>query len=292
MKNALFIINPISGNIENKDELVDEIIQDIFGYQVSIWKTTGKDDEQKVRALLEETCPDLLMIGGGDGTIKMVVSQISNLECPILPVPFGSANGLAKCLGINDWEDSLSALGKGQVIKMDMLDINGELCLHLCDFGFNAGLIKKFEEGDERGMIAYFKNSLSQMFETRPNRYHLQVDGMSMDILSKMLVVANGQMYGTGAKINPGGNIDDGVFEIISLNPEGIQDWLSLTLGFITEDFSDLDFVKTWKGKNAQIENIDGAAFHIDGEMREESRFISVRLKENKLNMFNNIQPA
>lgn len=286
MKNALFIINPISGDIEDKDELANKIIQEIPDFEVSVWKTTGKNDAENIRTLLEENCPDLLIIGGGDGTIKMVVSQVSNLKCPVLPVPFGSANGLAKCLGIQEWEDSVKALKEGGVKQTDILDINGETCLHLCDFGFNAGMIKKFEEGNERGMVAYFKNSLAQMFEARPYRFHLKVNGTSMDITSKMLVIANGQMYGTGAKINPYGSMEDGFFEIISLNPEGLQDWLSLTLGFISEDFSGLDFVKVWKGEKAEIENIDGAAFHIDGEMQEGNQAISVTVRTSKLNIY------
>ena len=284
-KQALFILNPISGDIPDKESLAKEIIDDMEAYDVLLWKTTGEKDNEKIRKLLNEADYDLLVVGGGDGTIKMVVENYLQGTAKLLTVPFGSANGLSTCFGINTWEDSLDALRADKSIAMDVLEINGDSCLHLCDFGFNADLIKHFEEGDERGMVAYFKSSLKSFFEIEPYPFSLQFGKDVETFKSRMLIIANGDKYGTGATINPGAKMDDGFFEIISLNPENLQDWLALTYGIVRQDFSNLPFVKSWQTKEVAISNTGRAPFHIDGEMVETREKLLVKVKQEKVLM-------
>ncbi|MCL6261043.1 NAD(+)/NADH kinase [Aquiflexum sp. TKW24L] len=286
-KRALLIVNPTSGKLENQTELVKQICHLATNYAVTVWYTTGNGDEQKIKLLLQENF-DLIMVAGGDGTIKLVASQMDGIKIPLLPIPFGSANGLCSCLGIEVWEDSIKALNMGNTIQMDMLDVDGELCLHVCDFGLNAGLIKKFEESDERGMMGYFKGSLSQIFENNKNNFTLEFNGERMHFNAKMLVIANGDRYGTGAKINPTGKLDDGIFEVIVLNPDSFKEWTALTLGFIREDFSTLDFVQTFKMDRVNIENHGHTDFHIDGEMKEPQSTIGISMSDMKIEMYTN----
>lgn len=287
-KHALLIVNPASGNKDNQTELVDNISFNATDYTMSVWNTTGNGDELKIKNLLKKNNYDLVMVGGGDGTIKLVASQLEGLKIPLLPLPFGSANGLSSCLGIQTWEDSIEALKSGNTIQMDVLDVNGEICLHLCDFGFNAGLIKRFEESDERGMGSYFKSSVAQVFENNKFCFNLELNGKRKMVDAKMLVIANGDRYGTGAKINPTGKMDDGKFEIIVLNPDNLKEWMALTIGFIREDFSDLDFVQTFSGQEVTIENMDNAAFHIDGEMVNPQEKVEIRLSKMKIEFYTN----
>ncbi|WP_194777183.1 diacylglycerol/lipid kinase family protein [Pararhodonellum marinum] len=288
-QSALFIVNPTAGNLENQKELIDQICQRVSGYSVSVWHTTGNDDEASIQQLLKKDNFDLVMVGGGDGTIKLVASQLYGLPTPFLPIPFGSANGLSACLGIETWEDSMRALQSGKTIQMDVLDVNGEICLHVCDFGFNAALIKKFEESDERGMGSYFKNSVAQLFEDNKYSFSLELNGEKKQVNAKMLVIANGDRYGTGAKINPMGKMDDGKFEIIVLNPDSLREWMALTGGFFKEDFSDLDFVQTFSGDKVTIGNLENAEFHIDGEMKKQEAMVHIQIKKMKIEFYSNL---
>lgn len=289
-KRALLIVNPNAGNLDNQPELVDNIYRSITAYDIKVWNTTGHGDEQKITQLLKENTYDLILVGGGDGTIKLVASQLGDLQIPLLPIPFGSANGLSSCLGIQTWEDSIKALNAGKTIQMDVLDVNGDICLHICDFGFNASLIKKFEERDERGMGSYFKSSVAQIFEDNKYSFTLDLNGEKILVNAKMLVIANGDRYGTGAKINPTGIMNDGKFEIIVLNPSSLKEWMALTVGFIREDFSKLDFVQTLSGEKVIIENLDKAEFHIDGEIREDHGTVEIIMDKKKIVFYTNFE--
>lgn len=169
---------------------------------------------------------------------------------------------------------------------MDLMDVNGEVSLHLADFGLNAGMIKKFEEGDERGMVAYFKNSLSSLRDIKPYPFKLVLGEREENVEAKMLIVANGTKYGTGATINPGAKMDDGIFEIIALNPNGLQEWIELTYGVMREDLSGLDFVHKWSADRVKIENSGEAPFHVDGEIVDLNKSVSISVRKEKVKMY------
>ncbi len=282
----LFVLNPFSGDLPDKDEMVGTICDQLPAYDIEVWKTTGVKDGEKIRKLVDETPYELILVGGGDGTVKMVAEAVEGKKCCLLPIPFGSANGLATCLGIESWEDSLSCLAAETYKPMDLLEVNGEVCLHLCDFGFNADLIRKFEDGDERGMMAYFKNSLSSFFELKPYRFEVQIGEEKQWISAKMLVIANGTKYGTGATINPDGRMDDGVFEVIALNPQGMQEWMELTYALLQKELKGLDFVQTWSCSSVNLVNADRAAFHVDGEPVGNDEHVQVRIRKRELCLY------
>ncbi len=266
-RHALIVYNPISG----KDPLGRPELEACFkerfeDFTFDIFETSGEDDSKRIQQMAQKSCPDLILIGGGDGTVKLVARAVRKEGIPFCILPLGSANGLARCLGIHDVEDTWEAIESFLVKPVDAIEINGETCLHLADFGFNANLVKKFEEEDKRGMISYLKNSISEIFTTDTTSYKLTLDDQVMDVYAKMVVLANGNQYGTGATINSKGRLDDGLFEIIALNPQSLDDFVKITLAMFRGDLETLDCVQHWQGENCQITSHHKVEFQIDGE--------------------------
>lgn len=287
-KKFLLIINPISGSLQDKSEIVEEIRETLEKHQcqLKVWETTGKDDQDKILALIKENPIDAVLVGGGDGTVKMIAEIILDLDQRVGIIPLGSANGLATSLEIAGMEEAIEAVINGEEIKMDAIRINGELCLHLSDFGFNASLIKKFEDGGERGMLSYFKSSLAQLFEIQPYRFEIFLDNKTEKVEAKMLVIANGNKYGTGALINPVGKIDDGVFEIIALNPENFEDMVKISVALFRGNLNEMESVKIWFASKAEIRNLDQADFQIDGELMGKVEKVNVVIAPNPIRFY------
>ncbi|RAI86013.1 diacylglycerol/lipid kinase family protein [Algoriphagus yeomjeoni] len=268
MKNCLFVYNPISGSNDfDRDEINEMLEIKVPGFTPYIIETTGENDEEMVLAEFQKYQPDLVLIGGGDGTVKMVAKSLKEQNANLLIVPMGSANGLAKCMGIEMISDAWEAVRDFKVHQIDAILMNGELCLHLADFGMNANLIKKFEQDDGRGMFGYVKNSLSEIFSSEAKKFLLKFDHQTIEISAKMIVIANGDQYGTGAIVNCKGVMDDGKFEVISLNPETAEDYVKMTMAFMKGNLDELECIKTWSVSSCQIDNLEGAEFQIDGEM-------------------------
>jgi diacylglycerol kinase (ATP) len=284
----LYVLNPISGSGVDRDAILRSLERLAGDSPLEVFETKGKNDRDRIREKIRTKKPDQIWIGGGDGTIRMVVSALENLDIPLAIIPIGSANGLATCLDINDTEDAFSAIKSGKTEKLDVLKINNdEICLHLSDFGFNAGLIKKFEEEEtERGMMAYFRSSLRQFQEMKPYTFDFYIGGKETQVEAKMLIIANGDRYGTGAIINPAGKIDDGKFEIIALNPDGIDEMTEISVAMFTGTLDESENVKIWSGNKAIINNPEGADFQIDGEVMPATEKIEVICDPNKYRFF------
>jgi diacylglycerol kinase (ATP) len=169
---------------------------------------------------------------------------------------------------------------------LDTVEINEHTCLHLSDFGLNAGMIRKFEADDERGMLSYFKNSLLQIFDMKPYFFVIRINGEQTTTEARMLVIANGDKYGTGAIINPLAKMDDGKMEIIALNPVGVADMVSLSFDFFRGTIHESELVKIWQGTEAEIQNPDKAEFQIDGEVIETPEIIKISCKPRKISFF------
>lgn len=286
-ENILYILNPVSGKRSDRDAVFESLKEIAGSSNLEVLETKGENDPERIKEKIRKDNPDKIWIGGGDGTIRLVAGALEDTDIPMAIIPLGSANGLAKCLDINDIDDALQAIKSGETRKLDVLQINGELCLHLSDFGFNAGLIKKFEEEEtERGMIAYFRSSLKQFQEMKPYTFGLKIDGNEMKTEAKMLIIANGDRYGTGAIINPAGKIDDGKFEIIALNPDGIDEMAEISMAIFTGTLDESENVKIFSAEQANIINYDNADFQIDGEIMDAVKEIDVICKKQKFTFF------
>jgi len=284
----LFIYNTRSGNHNlTEDDIVNKIDSALTTNQaLTVLKIDKKQkgNEQLIQSLMKEKW-DLVIVGGGDGTIRRLVAVMveKNMHFPMAILPLGSANGLATCLGVSDLDIAIEVLKRPSYIDMDVLCINDKISLHLSDFGFNAGLVKKFDESDSRGMITYFKGSLLEFFNNKPHKFFLTIDGNELEVEARMLMIANGRMYGTGAVINPKGKLDDGKFEIIAFNPQGLNEVFNLSLNLFKGEIDTDRQVQIWQVDNALIKNPEGAQFQIDGDMEPEVSEVKVSVLKNRV---------
>lgn len=276
---ALLIFNPKSGSDSiSLEELTERIAMHLKQAELSIFQTTGENDADKIRKEINKHNPSLLLVAGGDGTVKLVAESLQ-AQLPIAILPLGSANGLAKCLGIDLLEDGLEALRHLKMKNVDGIDINGELCLHLADFGFNANLIEKFEEQGTRGMMGYIKSSFSQIFETEPYRYLIKTKDENWEVSTRMLLIANGDRFGTGAIVNPGGSLDDGKFELITLDVERLEHLFEVGKSLVSGETPIGESMKIWKLDSCKIENLDQVNFQIDGELKGQPEEVTVHIQ-------------
>ena len=214
----LFVINPVSGgkSKENWETSITEFFKDL-PHTIQVFLLSGQDDSASIKHHIITWQPDRVVAVGGDGTLKAVAEHLVGTNIPLGIIPAGSANGMATELGLPaDVEQCLKILLNGQVKKMDVIRINNkEISIHLSDIGLNALLIKYFEKNKGRGKWGYFKAVFRALWEKQLMTVHISADGIEEHRKAFMIVIANASKYGTGALINPKGNLYDGKFELI-----------------------------------------------------------------------------
>ena len=204
----LFIINPGSGN--NKADLAT-LIRDYFQslpHRIELYELSDPAASQKIKEKIEEFKPHRVVAVGGDGTVRLTAKYLLQTNIPLGILPAGSANGLAKELGIpEDFDKALDILVNGVIREIHVIKINDEICIHLSDIGFNAFVIKKFEGSGGRGMWGYIKASWKVLWDKPQMQIEMQIDNKYIKRQAAMIVVANARRYGSGALINPDGKL-------------------------------------------------------------------------------------
>jgi diacylglycerol kinase (ATP) len=262
----LFVINPISGGKEKGDW--EKSIRSYFEnkpHNLDIFLLTGEGDERAVREQIEQVKPDRVVAVGGDGTVKLVAEVVKETPLPLGIIPAGSANGMAKELEVpQELEAALDVIVNGEVRKVDAICINEtELCLHLSDVGMNAMLIKYFEEAPGRGMWTYAKGLVKVLMKKRKLRLTVQTDEGEIKRHAYMVVLANARKYGTGANINPDGDVSDGKFEVVVLRKLNL---IEIYKAIFTNQSFHPDNIEVISTKAAKISVHRKAWFQIDGE--------------------------
>src|SRR5690606_1832320 len=108
------------------------------------YETTGQKDVVQLRKYIGSEKPDRIGSVGGDGTFMLVVEASRNSVVPVGFIPMGSANGMAKELGVSlDPKIALDDLiASHHIVQLDLLKVNDQhLCLHMGDVGLNAQLV-------------------------------------------------------------------------------------------------------------------------------------------------------
>lgn len=281
----LFIINPISGGKEKGgwEEGIHAYFKD-KPQTVEILLLTGEGDEQLVRQQIDEGKPDRVVAVGGDGTVKLVAEVVKETPLPLGIVPAGSANGMAKELDLpQDLEAALDVIVNGEVRKVDAICINDtELCLHLSDVGMNAMLIKYFEEAPGRGMWTYAKGLVKVLMRKRKLRLTVQTDEGEIKRHAYMVVLANARKYGTGANINPDGDVADGKFEVVVLRKLNL---IEIYKAIFTNQSFHPDKIEVISTKTAKISIHRKAWFQIDGEYLGRVSQVTARIMPGVLQM-------
>ncbi len=267
----LFVINPIAGRtqkLDYKSIILKHSKENDFQYE--IFETSGKNDRRNLHAKIAETKPDMVISAGGDGTINMVATELLGSKIKLGIIPYGSANGLAYNLAIpNDFEEALRKNLSGSFKPIDAIRVNQQYyCFHLGDLGINARIVKRFEQEGSKGILGYTKQFFKEMFSPRTSfSYTLTAENVKKKSKAEMLVIANAESYGTGVRINAGGTLDDGQFEIVVIKP--YPWWFVFTFMFTgySGKLHQAQYVDVFKLSNAFIQLNKKQDFQIDGEI-------------------------
>jgi diacylglycerol kinase family enzyme len=247
----LFVINPISGGTD-KGTLRQFIEEETrrSSLSCSVYETTGRDDEAAILQLLDNSTFGVVVAAGGDGTVMLTAKLLMDRKEVLGIIPLGSANGLARELGLLRTLDPVrslitkerirkawSVIRLGQVLEMDAVRIEEKyISLHLSDLGLNAKIVKRFEKDKLRGYRGYARQFLREIPLRERTSYRIVADDRTYRGRAYMIVIANATMYGSGAVINRSGKIDDGKVELCIVKNITIKGMLKAMLSIFRKD--------------------------------------------------------
>lgn len=257
-------MNPGSGS-HGTDYTV--LIKEFFqsrNYQYEIFNLPANCSIPKIKEAISASNATKVIAVGGDGTLKLVAECLLNTDMPIGLIPAGSANGMARELDIPlDGNEALELVLNGTPKSIHAVIVNGELCIHLADIGYNAYVVKRFDDLPGRGMWGYAKAAWQAFLRQHKMEVVFKTDKEEVKSNAAMVVIANATMYGTGVKINPEGKLDDDFFEVILIKEYSVMEILKIR-------FTSLPFnpekIEIFKTRDLSIRTRHRVHFQVDGE--------------------------
>lgn len=176
---------------------------------------------------------DLLCVGGGDGTLRMVVAGQSDLAAlpPIAVFPVGTINLVARELGYSSLpEDFIHRIEEDHELSSPLARINGEPFIACLSVGVDAFAVASLSEGLKAriGRLAYVE-AMSRLLASWP-RHALTVRAGREEFTAEAVFVLRGRFYAGPWTLHPEAHLGQGALRVLALPRAARWDVASLAL--------------------------------------------------------------
>jgi len=175
---------------------------------------------------------DLVIIGGGDGTLNLAAQALMDTQLPLGILPLGTANDLARTLGITpDVKSAVRTIARGKTRKIDLGDVNNHLFFNVSSIGFSASLARNLTSQMKKkwGTLGYALSAIKILKQSRPFSATIIHDGVETAVKTVQISVGNGRYYGGGMMVEQSAAPDDGRLDVYSLE---VSHWWEIVMLF------------------------------------------------------------
>ena len=214
------------------------------GHQVEVRATWEFGDAARYAADAVQDGADVVVAGGGDGTVNEVVSGLMSTETPLKSalaiLPLGTANDFATGCGI-PIGDPLAALrlaATGDSFAIDIGQANERYFVNVASGGFGAEVTTQTPTQLKKalGGAAYAVTGIATAAKMTPHACTLKLpngNSSSGDVF--VLAIGNGRQSGGGQQVAPHAHINDGLLDLMVVHDVDlisfgnlVNEWIAL----------------------------------------------------------------
>lgn len=251
-RRAAVVYNPIKVDVERVRAAVASAESE-HGWAKSMWLETSEGDPGcgLGRQAVEERV-DVVIAAGGDGTVRAVGEALRGSGVPISLLPAGTGNLLARNLNLDVSAAHLEAsvmtafTGYDTAIDVGVVEIDREdgsseehAFLVMAGIGLDAKMIANTDPALKKrvGWLAYVDAIARALVDKEVLRVRYRLDGGEERMTrAHTLLVGNCGALPGNILLLPDAEVDDGLFDIVALRPEGIGGWARVWVGIFWEN--------------------------------------------------------
>lgn len=183
-------------------------------------------------------CPDLIgrhaqsvdrvIVAGGDGSINSAVQVLVDVGLPLAIIPLGTANNLARTVGVPlDLEDAIATAAGTRRRAVDLGRVNGHWFCTTASIGLSVQIAEELSPDSKQrwGPVAYALTALRVIRRSRPFHADITWAGGARHTRTVQIVVGNGRHYGAALSVTRDATIDDARLDLYSLE---VNHWWEL----------------------------------------------------------------
>ena len=217
---------------------------------------------------------DLVVVGGGDGTVSYAAGRVVGTNVVLGVLPLGTANDFARTLEIpNNLAEACATIAEGKVVDIDLGRANGEPFLNVASVGLSVSVTEALSPRLKRyiGPLAYSIATLTAYARHKAFRARLEFpDGdhepMELDDLLQV-AVGNGRHYGGGNTVSPTAGIDDHTLDIYAILAGPVREHVSIARLLKDGSFIKHDRVYHLTTRRVRLVTEQPLPVNLDGEI-------------------------
>ncbi len=277
---VVFIFNPTKHGAAAAKTLITRSVSKADWPAPIFIETTATDPGYAMANAALEAKADVVIVGGGDGTVRAVAQTLRHTEVPLAIIPLGTGNLLARNLNLDVTDIAgsvqIALFGHQRHIDAGLMEledgITGAVSKHsfmvIAGLGMDADVMNDTNSKlkEHLGWLAYSEAGLRHMAGRRKQvSIALDDDPAQQRKVRSVLFVNCGQLPG-GIDFVPGALIDDGVLDVVVVSPRSAFGWVAMAGKVVFQHKKHLPVIDFYRSQALTIRTVMPVETQIDGD--------------------------
>jgi diacylglycerol kinase (ATP) len=192
------------------------------GHAVQLLEAGTAASSHRLAADVVASGVESLVVVGGDGAVHDVLDLVAGTGTVLGLIPAGTGNDTARSLGIptKEVDAAVDVVVAGHVRTVDLAQVGDAHVATVVASGFDSQVNERANAMTwPRGNLRYNLAILAELRAFRPLDYTLTIDGAVIEREAMLVAVGNGPSFGGGLRICEGAVMDDGLLDVVVINP-------------------------------------------------------------------------
>jgi diacylglycerol kinase family enzyme len=274
---TVLVVNPVK--VDEPGALLEQVAERSAALGLPVPRlvpTTEEDPGEGQARDAAEAGAGLVIVAGGDGTVRAAAQGLAGSGVPVGILPQGTGNLLARNLGIPQADDEaldVALTGADRSIDLGRLD-DGQVFAVMAGTGFDALMMREAPEG-LKGALGWPAYIVGGARGLRRSRVHVQIaldDEPPRTAVVRTVLVGNVGRLQAGLELLPDARPDDGALDVALVAPRGPKDWVVLLARGITRRHRPDRRLELFRARRVRVVTRRTEARQVDGDLIDDGR--------------------
>jgi diacylglycerol kinase family enzyme len=291
------VLNPIKAKADEARATIQRACLAAGWEEPRFFETTPEDPgHSQVRAALEYGA-DVVLVGGGDGTVRVAAEALAHTGVAMGLIPLGTGNLLARNvdLDVYDLHGSIQTalFGHQRFIDTARMKIENSRTGHssshsflvIAGIGMDAEVVGDTNDGLKRavGWLAYTEAGVRHLRGRRKKVAISLDDQPDQSRKIRSILFANCGLVPGGIDFIPQAMIDDGMLDVVVMSPRSAVGWLAMYAKILFKHKRHLPVMSVYRSGKVVIKCPEPMPTQLDGDTSGDATKVTVQVEPRSL---------